>query len=113
MTTDTISIEVFFRSSTSGKLYAGTADSDGKFTGALVKDGKLVRPVREHMNGTLVANVAGDPIEQDGTAALPFSRYVTLNGNPMGQIPMNQFLEAMAKAEATAAASKADEKPGE
>ena len=109
MTIDTVFINAFFRS-TSGKLYAGWVGDDGKFSGAQIKGGKLSGPVREHMNGTLVANVAGDPIEQDGGAALPYDRYVTPEGNPAGQIPMNQFLEAMAKTEAIAAASKADEK---
>ena len=110
MTTDTISINVFYRS-TSGKLYAGSAGKDGKFTGAQVKDGKLDTTIRKDMKGTLIANVAGDPIKQEGGAALPYDRYVTPEGNPAGQIAMNQYLAAMAAAEA--AASKADEKHDE
>jgi hypothetical protein len=110
VTTDTITIDAFYRS-TSGKLYAGSAGKDGKFTGAQVRHGRISGPVRTGVNGTVVANIVGDPIEHYGADALPFDRYVTPEGNPAGQIAMNQFLEAMTAAQA--AASKADEKPGE
>jgi hypothetical protein len=89
-------IDTLFTSKSSGTLYAGTDDGDGKFSGQMIKDGRLTGKMQNGIPGTLVAKFV-EPVEPNGKA-LPLHADIKVDGAGTA-FGLGQYLTSLTRAQ--------------